>query len=389
MSAGKQALACARGAVSLESSMLRVFLALAFLFSAFASAEEVPHIRLVPFLSGFTRPIACVNDGSERLFIVEQPGRIRLAHDGLLEPQPFLDLTDRVYSGDNECGLLGLVFHPQFKNNGRFFVNYTTKTAGEIQSHVMEFKVDPSANQADPKTEREILRYDQPFGNHKGGCVMFGPDGMLYLGTGDGGSGGDPLQNGQNLNTWLAKFLRIDVDHGQPYAVPPDNPFVGQPDAKPEIWAYGLRNPWRFSFDRQTKQLWCADVGQDKWEEIDLIERGKNYGWSAREGLHDFKPERAHGPLTDPIKEYGHDIGRSITGGYVYRGTQLPALQGVYVYGDYTTGKIWGLRWDGQAITLDAQLASPPLTISSFGEDKDGELYVCDHQNGRVFRIAP
>lgn len=358
-------------------------------WSAVAFAEPAPAVRLLPFLSGFTRPLACVDDGSGRIFIVEQPGRIRLAHDGMLEPQPFLDLTDRVYSGDNECGLLGLAFHPNFEKNGRFFVNYTTKDAGKIQSHLFEFKADPHATSADRSSAREVFHLDQPFGNHKGGCVQFGPDGMLYAGFGDGGSGGDPLQNGQNLGTLLAKILRIDVDHAPPYAVPPDNPFVGKKEARPEIWAYGLRNPWRFSFDRKNGQLWCGDVGQNTWEEVDLIERGKNYGWSAREGTHDFKPERASGPLTEPVKDYGRNLGQSVTGGYVYRGKQIPALAGVYVYADYQSGRIFGLKSDGGPPTMDVELLHAPFLISSFGEDKDGELFVCDHNNGRIFRLAP
>ena len=285
--------------------------------------------------------------------------------------------------------LYGLAFHPQFRTNGRFFVNYTTKKFGKLQTRVCEFKADPGSTRADPGSERELMRFDQPWSNHNGGEVIFGPDGMLYIGSGDGGSGGDPLENGQNLGTWLGKILRIDVDHAEPYAVPADNPFTGQKDALPEIWAYGLRNPWRFSFDRETKQLWCGDVGQNKWEEVDLIERGRNYGWSAREGTHEFKPERAKGEVTEPIKDYGRELGQSVTGGYVYRGKQMPQLRGVYVYADYQTGRIFALRWDGKAITLDAELLHAPFNISSFGEDHDGELYICDHNNGRIFRVGP
>ncbi|MEA3188895.1 MAG: hypothetical protein QOD99_2725 [Chthoniobacter sp.] len=367
--------------------MLRWVLAV-FVLTASALAADLPRIRLLPFLTGFQRPLACIDDRSGRIFVVEQPGRIRVSHDGMLEPAPFLDITDRVYSGDNECGLLGLAFHPQFKTNGRFFVNYTTKKRGKLQTRVSEFKVDPTALRADSGSERELLTFDQPFANHNGGCVIFGPDGMLYIGTGDGGAANDPQENGQNLGTWLAKILRIDVDHKQPYAVPADNPFVGKEKALPEIWAYGLRNPWRFSFDRETGQLWCGDVGQNKWEEVDIIERGKNYGWSAKEGLHDFEPKRAVGPLTDPIKEYGRELGQSITGGYVYRGKQFPELQGIYLYADYQSSRIFALKWDGHSLTLDGQILQPPFHISSFGEDKDGELYVCDHSGGRLFRVA-
>ena len=268
-------------------------------------------------------------------------------------------------------------------------MNYTTRQSGKLETVVAEFKSPPLASHVDAATGREILRFDQPYANHNGGNVIFGPDGMLYIGNGDGGSGGDPHNNGQQLNTWLGKILRIDVDSKQPYAIPADNPFVKTVGAKPEIWAFGLRNPWRFSFDRQTRQLYCGDVGQNKWEEINIIEKGKNYGWSAREGAHDFLPERAAGQLTEPIKDYGRDLGVSVTGGYVYRGRDIPSLQGVYVYADYQSGRIWGLKWDGHALTLDAELLHVPFLISSFGEDKDGELYVCDHRGGKIFRISP
>ncbi len=370
--------------------MLRPIFAFAFFLSSLALCADAPppHIRLVPYLTGFTKPLACVDDGSGRMFIVEQAGRIRVAHDGMLEPAPFLDISDIVYSRDNETGLLGLAFHPQFKNNGRFFLNYTTKINGKLESHIMEFKADPRSNQADPKPVREILHIDQPFSNHNGGNLEFGPDGMLYAGFGDGGSGGDPLQNGQNLGVLLGKMLRLDVDHGDPYGIPKDNPFVNRSGARPEIFAYGLRNPWRFSFDRKTGQLWCGDVGQNIWEEVDIIESGKNYGWSAREGTHDFKPERAAGPLTEPIKDYSHKVGQCVVGGYVYRGKQMPELEGVYIYADYQNGKIFALKWDGHALTLDTMLMQAPFNISSFGEDKDGELYVCDQRNGRILRVA-
>jgi glucose/arabinose dehydrogenase len=212
---------------------------------------------------------------------------------------------------------------------------------------------------------------------------------MLYDGQGDGGDAGDPYNNGQNLGTYLAKILRIDVDRGQPYKVPGDNPFVHTAGAMPEIWAWGMRNPWRFSFDRQTGKLWCGDVGQDLWEEIDIIQKGRNYGWSAREGKHDFKPERAVGGLTDPIKDYGHTEGHCIIGGYVYRGKAIPALYGLYVYGDYVDGWIAALGYDGEKITFDAHLLKTPLNIASFGEDHEGELYVVDRERGQVFIISP
>jgi len=317
---------------------------------------------------------------------------VRIAVSEQLRREPYLDITAKVKDG-GECGLLCVVFHPRFEENGRFFVNYTTEESGKLETVVSEFHASPTKMKADPGTEKVILRFRQPYTNHNGGQLAFGPDGMLYIAVGDGGSGGDPHQNGLNLNTWLGKILRIDVNSGEPYRVPPDNPFVGKPNAKPEIWAYGLRNPWRFSFDRKTGQLWAADVGQNKWEEIDLIEKGGNYGWSAREGAHDFKPERAKGvdgPMIDPIKEYGREIGQCVTGGYVYRGRRYPQWDGLYIYGDFLSRKIWGLRCEGNGkpVTFDAELLASPFSISAFGEDREGELYVLDYGGGKVLRLT-
>jgi len=348
-----------------------------------------PHIKLVLFQKGLKNPTVIADDGTGRIFVVEEEGKIRLLENGQVRPQAYLDITDRVCF-NWECGFLGLAFHPDFAHNGRFFVNYVTKVGNQLQTVVSEFKANPADKKVDPATERVILRFDQPFWDHKAGQLAFGKDGMLYIATGDGGSGGDPQNNGQNLHTFLAKILRIDVDHKQPYEVPPDNPFVNQAGAYPENWAYGLRNPWRFSFDRGTGTLYCADVGQDKWEELDIIEKGKNYGWSAKEGTHDFKPERGVGQLVDPIIEYPHTEGNiCIIGGYVYRGKQFPALQGIYFYGDWGSGRIWGLKWDGKSVTMNAELMPPQdVHMSSFGEDKDGELYVLDYNNGVAYRLA-
>jgi len=351
-------------------------------------AEEAPHIRLQPFVSGLQKPVALADDGTGRIFVVEQDGRIRLVENGQVAAVPYLDITDRVKSV-SECGLLCVAFHPQFARNGRFFVNYTSTKNGHLQTFISEFKTAPQSSTASADTERVILTVDKPYENHNAGQIVFGPDGMLYIGTGDGGAGGDPHQNGQNLGAILGKILRIDVDHKQPYAIPADNPFVGTHGALPEIWAYGMRNPWRFTFDRQTHQLYCADVGQDKWEEVDILEKGKNYGWSAKEGTHDFRPERANGPLTDPIKEYVHGDGNNcIIGGYVYRGKTYPELQGIYFYSDYGSGRIWGLKWNGHALTLDAELLHPQLHMSSFGEDSSGNVYLLDHWGGKVFLLA-
>ena len=354
-----------------------------------ADTPAAPHVKLVLFQKGLSKPTALADDGSGRIFVTEHEGTIRLLENGQIEPEPYLDIRDRVHY-EGESGLLCVVFHPNFAQNGRLFVNYDTKVGNQIQTIVSEFKANPADQKVDRATERVILRFDQPYSNHKGGQLAFGKDGMLYISTGDGGAGGDPHGNGQNLGIFLAKILRIDVEHKQPYAVPADNPFVNQAGAFPEIWAFGMRNPWRFSFDRQTYQLYCGDVGQNKWEEVDIIEKGKNYGWSAKEGFHDFLSERAVGPLTDPIKEYGHSNGDNcIIGGYVYRGKQFPELQGIYIYGDNGSGRIWGLKWDGKALTFDAELAHPDnLHMSSFGEDKDGELYVLDYNSGVVYRLV-
>lgn len=370
----------------------RFFIGVFLIFAQQLFADDVPpplHVKLVQFQKGLKSPTAMADDGSGRIFVVEEEGKIRLLENGQVRPEAYLDISNRVCFSW-ECGFLGLAFHPNFAKNGRFFVNYITKVGNQLQTVVSEFKVNPAARTVDPTTEKVVLRFDQPFWDHKGGQLAFGKDGMLYISSGDGGSGSDPLENGQSLHTYLAKILRIDVDHKQPYEVPPDNPFVNQEGAFGEVWAYGLRNPWRFSFDRETQQVYCGDVGQDKWEEIDIIEKGKNYGWSAREGAHDFKPGRAVGALTDPILEYPHEQGNNcIIGGYVYRGKQFPEMQGIYFYGDYGSGRIWGLKWDGKAVTMNLDLTPAlPVHMSTFGEDKDGELYVIDYNNGVVYRLA-
>ncbi len=355
-------------------------------------AREVPPLRMAPLLSGLQAPVAFADDGSGRLFVAEQAGTLRVAPAGRLRAEPYLDITDRVKSG-GECGLLSVAFHPRFKENGRFFVNYTTVRNGPLETIIAEYQAPPHALKADAGSEKILLRILQPYSNHNGGQLAFGPDGMLYIATGDGGSGGDPKQHGQNLQTPLGKILRVDVDapasEGQAVAVPKDNPFANTPGALKEIWAYGLRNPWRFSFDRKTGLLWAGDVGQNKWEEIDIIERGKNYGWSAKEGFADFKPERAVGPLVDPIKVYDRAAGQSVTGGYVYRGRAIPGLTGIYLYADYLSGNVWGLECagNGQPVTFDALLFKAPFNVSSFGEDHEGELYLLDYSGGRVLRL--
>jgi glucose/arabinose dehydrogenase len=368
--------------------LIRFLLALGLLAAPAFAADPPPRIRLVPFLTGLSQPLGYFDDGTGRCFVIEQAGVIRVVKNGRLAPTPLLNLKERVSSRGAECGLLGLAFHPGFRTNGRFFINYTSTISGHLETIISEFKMNTGSDTANPAGERILLRFDQPWENHNGGAIEFGPDGKLYIATGDGGAGGDPKNAGQRLDTLLGKILRIDVDGAEPYAVPPDNPFVGRANARGEIWAWGLRNPWRISFDRETKQLYAADVGQNKWEEIDIIEKGRNYGWSAREGAHDFKPERQAGELVDPIKEYGRDLGVSVTGGYVYRGREIPSLRGVYLYADYQSGRIWGLKWDGHSLTMDAELLKAPFLISSFGEDRNGELYLCDHRGGKIYRIA-
>ena len=289
----------------------------------------------------------------------------------------------------NEQGLLGMAFHPHYAQNGYFYLDYTDQNANTV---IARYQVSSNPNQAETNSEKILLHIQQPYPNHKGGQLAFGADGYLYIGMGDGGSEGDPLNYGQNRNVLLGKLLRIDVDHGDPYAIPTDNPFA-HGGGKPEIWVYGLRNPWRFSFDRLTGDLYIGDVGQSKWEEVDFQPAGspggQNYGWSYREGLHPYKGNPPAGlKLVDPVAEYGHDQGCAIIGGYVYRGQNLPNWQGVYFYGDDCTGNIWGLlhRPDG---SWDAQLLfHTSANISSFGQDQNGEIYMLDLSGGQVYQFG-
>jgi len=335
-----------------------------------------------PVASGFLRPVDIQNagDGSERLFVVEQSGRILIAKGGRVLPTPFLNIIDEVGSSGNEQGLLGLAFHPRYVENGLFFVNYTDRSGNTV---IARFKVSGDPDVADPASEMRLLSVQQPFENHNGGGLAFGPDGYLYAGLGDGGSGGDPLGNGQNTSVLLGKILRIDVNSGDSYAIPADNPFGS------EVWAYGLRNPWRFSFDRSTGDLWIGDVGQDTWEEIDFLPAGfpsgANFGWNYMEGNHSFKGMAPLG-LVSPVAEYDHTEGRcSVTGGFVYRGADLPEWRGIYFFGDYCTGTVWGVIRSGSGWQTQA-LFQTGLRISSFGVDQAGELYVADLQ-GTILRL--
>ncbi len=361
-------------------------------------ARPLAPVELEPAFPGleFDRMVLLTypDDGSGRLFVVLQPGRIVVFQNdpGVESARTFLDIRERVNDSGNEEGLLGLAFDPAFAENGHFYLNYTA--SGPRRTVVSRFAVsadDP--NTADPGSELVFLEVAQPYRNHNGGHVAFGPDGMLYVGLGDGGSGGDPRGNGQDTSTLLGSILRIDVsalDETGGYAVPPDNPFAsGDGTARGEIWAYGLRNPWRFSFDRETGDLWAADVGQNRYEEVDIIRPGLNYGWNVMEGSKCFRPTNCDTRgLEMPVAEYGREGGCSVTGGYVYRGRRLPTLYGAYLYADFCSGKIWALRHDGAAVTEQMLIADTGLSISSFGEDPSGEVYVLTFE-GAVYRFAP
>ena len=352
------------------------------------ASSTMPNIQFSSLVPGLVHPVYVTHagDGSGRLFIVEQAGVIRIFKNGSL--LPFLDISSKVLSG-GEQGLLSVAFHPQYRSNRRFFVNYTAPGGGAAGKSVIAEYLASATNPdvADP-TERVLLEINQPFSNHNGGLNLFGPDGYLYIGLGDGGSGGDPQNNGQSLGTLLGKVLRIGVDGALPYVIPPDNPFIATSGALREIWAYGLRNPWRFSFDRCTGRLFLADVGQDTWEEVDLIQKGGNYGWNIMEGPVCYVSGCTQIGLP-PIVYYNHTLGDcSITGGYVYRGTASPALTGWYLFGDFCTGRLWGLRETSPNNWTMTQAAQTGLGISSFGEDQNGEVYIVDYNGGAMYRVT-
>jgi glucose/arabinose dehydrogenase len=329
-----------------------------------------------------------------RLFIVEKGGAIRIVKDGTLLPGTFLDLTGRVATGP-EQGLLGLAFDPDYAGNGRFVVHYTDLSGNTVVSLFRVADGDP--DHADPASETIVLTVEQPFSNHNGGQILFGPDGMLYIGLGDGGGSGDPGDRGQSLTDLLGGMLRVDVSSGTSYTVPPDNPFAGRTDARPEIWNVGLRNPWRFTFDPATGDLYVADVGEQGWEEVDVVAaaagagRGANFGWSPTEGRHCYADAGCDpSQFTLPVLEYSHDDGCSISGGFVYRGAAIPALQGHYFYADYCQGWVRSFRLEnGQAVEPQQwPTLAPGGAVPSFGQDAAGELYVLSAE-GRVFRIVP
>ncbi|WP_426430774.1 PQQ-dependent sugar dehydrogenase [Winogradskyella sp. HB-48] len=350
-------------------------------------------LELESFASGFNRPVNIKHAGDDRLFVVEQDGIIKIVNsDGTIETTNFLDIDDRVRSIGNEQGLLGLAFHPDFATNGYFFVNYTNNSGDTVISRFSRIGVSPTI--ADPNSELIILTYSQPFSNHNGGELQFGPDGYLYISSGDGGSGGDPQNNSQNLNSLLGKLLRIDVNNSSasnPYDIPADNPFVGDANARDEIWAYGLRNPWKFSFDSMNNDLWIADVGQNAREEINQVastSAGLNYGWRCYEGNITYNTSGcpSSSTLTFPVSEYSHSGGRcSITGGYVYRGSTYPNMVGTYLFGDVCTQEIGYLKFENGS--WNSTFESFSGNWVAFGEDINGELYVSS-LGGSIFKVT-
>jgi glucose/arabinose dehydrogenase len=411
--------------------MKKILFASLFLLAAvLCPAQDLPKIELRPAFSQLKldRPVwlSEAPDGSGRIFIIGQAGKIVIMKKGSdgSDAKEFFNIEDRHPYFDNEDGLMSVAFHPGFKTNGLFYVYYNQKNPADqhlqpqnypFRSIISEFKISAAdPDKADLASERILFQVPQPFGNHKGGELAFGPDGYLYLGLGDGGQGGDPFGSGQSTATLLGKMLRIDVNsrmttgegnraRQMEYGIPRDNPFVREGNGvRREIFAYGFRNPWRYSFDSKTGDLWVGDVGQDLWEEVDVVTNGGNYGWSVREGMHHYKPGPADAQYADPVIEYphkpnlqpqgmfpDHTIGLCVIGGYVYRGQKFPALDGVYIYGDASLGTIWGLRYDRDAckVTAHGTLVTQKKNINSFAEDSDGELYVLT-LDGHIYSIA-
>lgn len=364
--------------------------------SKVATDPAFPQLHLQTVVKGLTAPLGLTNAGdkSNRLFVVEQGGTIQILKNGALLKKPFLDIRNKVISG-GELGLLGLAFHPKFSENRRFFLNYTAPSGPTgIQTVISEFKVTDDPESANPASERILLTIPQPFKNHNGGQLAFGPDGYLYIGMGDGGSANDPLGNGQNLATLLGKMLRINVDAAEGekgYAVPPDNPFVGTKGAAPEVWAYGLRNPWRFSFDSDSGFLFAGDVGQLDREEIDHIQKGKNYGWNIMEGTictPGVNPNCNKNGLELPLVDLTRRMATTVIGGYVYRGSAIPKLAGFYLYADFGNGKVSGFRYDGKAVSDHRLLFETGRNISSLGQDEQRELYLVVY-TGEILKIIP
>jgi len=377
---------------------LSIALLLLIITSAVYGQDAAPdgsQYQLVEVASDLVRPLFLTHagDGSGRLFIVGQNGHIWVMRDGQVLEQPFLDVSGIISRDSSERGLLGLAFHPAYELTGQFFINYTDSQGDTAIARYRVSSDNPDL--AAPDSGEIILQINQPFANHNGGGIVFGPDGYLYIGMGDGGSGGDPQGNGQNPAALLGKMLRIDVngtDGERAYAIPADNPYVNNADLAPEVWALGLRNPWRFSFDRETGDLYIGDVGQNQYEEVNFqpgdSAGGENYGWNILEGRHNYSGGTAPDGLVDPFFEYSHtDGGCSVTGGYLYRGAALPDLQGVYLFGDYCSGIVWASRRNGTGAWQTDVFLQTARTISSFGEDEAGELYLI-HHGGSVLQLA-
>lgn len=360
------------------------------------TAPDASTIQLTPVVSNLSRPlfVTHANDESGRLFLVEQSGKIWIIDNGTKSEQPFLDVSGLISpsalsGGYSEQGLLGLAFHPDYANNGVFFINYTDTNGGTVVARYTVSLSNPSI--ADGNSAEIIFQIAQPFGNHNGGHMAFGADGYLYISLGDGGSANDPLGAGQNKGLLLGSILRLDIDGGSPYAIPEDNPFIDDDSGANEIWAYGLRNVWRFSFDRATQDLYIADVGQNQWEEVNFQSAdsagGENYGWNVWEGTHPFARGTTENHIL-PFAEYNHSAGCSITGGYVYRGETLADFEAVYLFGDYCSGTVWASYRDSNMQWNTSVLLETGFQISSFGEDEFGELYVIDY-SGTLYRIDP
>ena len=398
----------------LKEKFIQVLLILSIPINATSFDLAVVRVAKVPAKALYvTQP----KDEKNRLFVVNQKGMIHIIENGKLKKEPFLDISDRVHGSltpGSEEGLLGLAFHPDYSNNGYLYVNYVNKNDSTI---ISRFKTSNDINVANKDSEKLILSLSQPFGNHNGGHLAFGPkDGFLYIALGDGGKWGDPFNNSQNLETLLGSILRIDIDNGNRYEIPSDNPFFGEPGKKQEIFCYGLRNPWRFSFDRETNDLLIGDVGQNLWEEINWTtweeSRGANFGWRTMEANHCYNPEDFcdTAGIVMPVHEYPNNAayikiligmddkeatGCSVTGGYVYRGSKIKSLRGTYIFGDYCTGRIWSFKLkNGKPVAfknirkeIKRNSEDIPLFISSFGEDSSGELYVVDYL-GAVYKFV-
>ncbi len=355
-----------------------------------SSFPDPANYQWMEIASGFNKPLGMASyfDDNLVIFVLEQDGVIRILENGIILERPFLDIKNKTLTRGSEQGLLGIALDPDFIDNGIFYINYTGSGGDTI---IARYLASDDRKTSDPSSEQIILTYEQPYSNHNGGNLVFGPDGYLYIGLGDGGSGGDPELRAQNPTTLLGKMVRIAVRDQDVYAVPPDN-YYQSGEGRSEIWALGLRNPWRYSFDRITGDLWIADVGQGNWEEINFTPAnspaGKNYGWYFREGSHPFKGDPTDpSVLVDPVFEYDHGYGCSVTGGYVYRGNELPEWFGVYLFGDFCNGKVWGLLPNGNNEFKSTELFNTGVNISSFGEDVFGEIYLISH-NGSLYKLV-